>query len=314
VLGRARLISAPPRSGPDPVFILAPGRSFTSVVCSMLGQHPEMCGVPELNLSVADTMRAWWRWSSMGRGFLAHGLVRTVAELYFGAQTSANAWLARRWIRRRLSWQTAEVFRTLEREIHPLRLVEKSVITVSNPAFLLRLHDAFPSARFLQLVRHPRSTCRSMLRTRWARLLVASAGSYDLDTTPPTLDPQIVWYEFHTNISRFLAGLPDDRKLRVRGEDLLARPDRHLGAIVAWLGARTDAAAIEQMKHPERSPFASLGPPGARFGNDPSFLRSPALRPYTEAPQRLEGPLEWRPDAAGFRPEVVQLARDLGYE
>ena len=31
----------------EPLFILAPPRSFTSVVCAMIGNHPQMLGLPE---------------------------------------------------------------------------------------------------------------------------------------------------------------------------------------------------------------------------------------------------------------------------
>jgi len=44
---------------PDPVFVLAP-RSFSSIVATMLGQHPQMYGVPELELFAAETMGEWW--------------------------------------------------------------------------------------------------------------------------------------------------------------------------------------------------------------------------------------------------------------
>jgi hypothetical protein len=66
------------------------------------------------------------------------------------------------------------------------------------------------------------------------------------------------------------------------------------------------------MKHPEESPFACFGPPNARFGNDPSFLKEPALRSYTPKPQELESPLSWNPDL-GFSDIVVELAEYLGY-
>ena len=45
----------------DPVFVLAAPRSFSSVVCAMLGQHPELHGLPETHLFVDDTMHGWWR-------------------------------------------------------------------------------------------------------------------------------------------------------------------------------------------------------------------------------------------------------------
>jgi hypothetical protein len=67
------------------------------------------------------------------------------------------------------------------------------------------------------------------------------------------------------------------------------------------------------MKHPERSPYAHYGPPGARYGNDRSFLRSPELRPTRAERWELDGPLSWRADGQGFAPQVLELARLFGY-
>jgi hypothetical protein len=94
----------------------------------------------------------------------------------------------------------------------------------------------------------------------------------------------------------------------------LADPDPYLTQIAEWLGLRTDKEAIEEMKHPERSPYAGFGPINAVAGNDPNFLSDPRLRPYRpkKAPS-LEGPLSWRPDQKGFPPEVIQLATEFGY-
>ena len=41
-----------------PLFILCPGRSFSSVVASMIGQHPDAYGLPELNLFLGPTLGA----------------------------------------------------------------------------------------------------------------------------------------------------------------------------------------------------------------------------------------------------------------
>ena len=77
---------------------------------------------------------------------------------------------------------------------------------------------------------------------------------------------------------------------------------------------RADAEAIDEMKHPERSPYACFGPPGARYGNDTFFLESPALRPARAKPQSLDGPLSWRDDGREFSAEVRELAQRFGYE
>jgi hypothetical protein len=100
----------------------------------------------------------------------------------------------------------------------------------------------------------------------------------------------------------------------MRGEDLLIDRDQGLKQIAEWLGLRTDAKAIDEMMHPERSPFACYGPPGANFGNDRSFLKEPALRPERAERHTLEGPLSWRKDGQGFLPDVKELAVQFGYQ
>ncbi|HEX2256905.1 MAG TPA: hypothetical protein VHG92_09470, partial [Afifellaceae bacterium] len=75
----------------------------------------------------------------------------------------------------------------------------------------------------------------------------------------------------------------------------------------------TDDAAVDAMMHPEDSPFSTPGPVNAHLGNDPGFLVSPAVRPARPHLYDLEEPLPWRPDGAPFKPQVIELARELGY-
>src|SRR5262249_34269117 len=102
-----------------------------------------------------------------------------------------------------------------------------------------------------------------------------------------------LWSFIQTGILEFGSALPHSQWLRIRGEDLLGNPDKHLRSVVAWLGVRSDPAAIEQMKHPENSVFA--GPvEGAGAGdNDPDFLRNPVLR-TVNWPDKLKPPPVWR--------------------
>jgi hypothetical protein len=296
---------------PDPLFILAPHRSFTSIVCTMLGQHPQMYGLPEMNLFLTESMEEWWSRFHQARHYEAHGALRAVAQICFGQQTVETIGLARGWLRRRLRWDTGSVFLELADRVHPLILVDKSPNTVLRPEFLQRMRRTFPDARFLHLLRHPRAQCESMLSllrdagVNRARLeaRIAAGG-----------DPQQWWYANHRRVCAFLAPLPRAQKLRLRGEEVFADPDTYLRRIGAWLGVRTDPEALEQMKHPERSSFARFGPPNARLGNDPHFLEQPVLRASQKRHQSLEGPLSWRPDGIGFSPRVKGLARAFGYD
>jgi hypothetical protein len=298
---------------PEPLFILAAPRSFTSVACAMLGQHPELYGVPELNLFVAPTLASMCEQLVGLKQIQLHGLLRTVAHLYSGEQTLASLDLARRWILRRLDATTAEVYRTLCQRVAPLRIVDKSPIYSARRSSLDRVRRAFPEAYYLHLVRHPRSQGESLLKVAGG-VMAVMANSVDYATEPPTLDPQVAWYRVQRSILGFLTRIPADRQMRLRGEDLLNDPRRHLVEICRWIGIAESDAAVASMLHPEASPFAGLGPLGAHLGNDISFLRSPgrAAGPIPES--RLGGPLSWRTDGQGFARPVVRLARALGYQ
>jgi hypothetical protein len=286
----------------EPLFILAPMRSYSTVAAAMLGQHPQMYSTLETHLFSCDTMAQWWVvYRTEGIQPLAHGLLRAIAELIMGGQSEATIALARLWVLCRLAWPTTEVFRVLAREVDPAILIDKSPTVVNRLEHLQRVHAAFPRARFLHLTRHPLGFGRSFLKF------------FEEFGVKVMTDPQILWHRQHSNILYFLATLSPAQHLRVRGEDLLANPNQYLAEISDWLGVRSDRDAIDRMMHPERSPFASLGPPNALFGGDPHFFRDPRLhRLKAEAP-KLDGPLPWRGDGAGFTPAVRDLARQFGY-
>jgi len=320
----------------DPLIILAPPRSFTTVVSAVLGQHPQMYGLPEVNLFAAETMReragviAQPPWSD-------HGLLRAVAQIYGGEQTFQTVSLAKKWVKIRGNSTCVAVFRLLAEKVAPRIPVDKSPRTVVRAEYMQRIKRNFPNARYIHLLRHPRGhgesfkKLGSMVREihpvaasqtmagGFGPMALAAAkrtGAYDHGSDPPVIDFQKTWFAFHMNIITFLAGVPPSQQCQIRGEDFLADPDGHLPKIAEWLGLRTDADALDAMKHPERSPYSCLGPMNAQYGNDPGFLMSPALRPSSGAKQKLslEGPLSWRPDGRGFTPEVKELAREFGYE
>ncbi len=311
-----------------PIFVLAPPRSFTSIVCAMLGQHPQLYGFPETQLFTTETIAGKLRNGPLAGHRIRDGLLRVVAQLYIGEQTQASVRLARGWLLRRSHFNTGYVFELLAERVYPLIPVEKSPDIVYDIVSLQRTFKFFPQARFIHLLRHPRGYCDSNLRyyralqERGQRLppwMFCSAA----DSTPGAaagnpnaagvLDPQKGWLSHNMRIRRFFESVPNEQKTWIRGEDLLTDPDQRLRQIADWIGLRTDPEALEQMKHPERSPYAFIGPPNARYGNSRTFLENPTLRPDLAKPYSLDGPLPWREDGQGFLPEVRRLASEFGY-
>jgi hypothetical protein len=301
-----------PEPVPAPIFILGSPRSFTSLVCSMIGQNPAAYGVPELNLFIADTLEEFLLECSGMKQIQLHGLLRTVAQLYSGEQSLNSIEMARRWMSKRLTRSTADIYLELCGRVAPLRIVDKSPAYSASRRNLDRLVAAFPDAQFLHLVRNPRTQGKSMMEVGGG-LMAVLANSIDYATDPPTVDPQISWYDMQMTIVSFLDFLPARQVLRLRGEDILADPRQALRRIAAWAELADDETAIKAMLHPEDSPFARLGPFGAHLGNDINFLQSPAYRPGDVADPPLRGPLEWRGDGANLRRDVIELAEALGY-
>jgi hypothetical protein len=297
---------------PPPLFILGSPRSYTSLVCAMLGQHPGCYGVPELNLFTADRLQNLVEEYAGYRQIQLHGLLRTVAQLYGGEQSLLSIDMAHRWILARLQRTTADVYRELCRKVAPLRIVDKSPVYVESVENLKRLQKAFPGAFYLHLVRHPRRQGESVMNVAKGMIAVM-ANSIDYSTEPPTVDPQISWYEVQRNISGFLKRIPPERQLCMRGEDVLNGPREKLSEVCRWLGIDHGERALDDMLHPERSPFASLGPVGAHLGNDLGFLKSPAFRPGSVDVPALDGPVPWRGDGQGLQDRVIAVARELGY-
>jgi hypothetical protein len=127
-------------------------------------------------------------------------------------------------------------------------------------------------------------------------------------------DPQRSWLHLHGRITEFLNTIPLEQQLRVRSEDFLTSPERTLRQILNWMALESGDEAIESMQHPERWPYAMMGPRNARFGTDRFFLERPALRPERVEPQSLTIPLPWRADGAGFLPDVMKMANEYGYD
>jgi hypothetical protein len=314
-----------------PVFILAVPRSFSSVACAMLGQHPQMYGLPELHLFRYETVAERALACARAPKAMGHGLLRAIAQLYFGGQNDSAIELAEGWLRRRTHFTTGYLFEKIAARIAPAIPVEKSPSMVYSVDAMDRAHTMFPDATFIHLTRHPRGQGESILkfiderkrygpipRSHWlvhlARFPNLSRSNFRQAELSPEPDPQKGWYVLNHNICKFLESVPENRKLRIRGEDLLTKPDEILRFIAGSLGLRADDVAIEDMKHPERSPYACFGPARARYGSDALFLSNPALRPQQVQPQSLAGPLSWRHDNAGFLPRVKELAIMIGYE
>jgi Sulfotransferase family len=296
------------------LFILCPPRSYSSVICAMLGQHPACYAFPELALFVADTVQGLFDFHREHCGgmwtaaYCSPGLIRALAQLHDGAQTEQTIDGAIDWLRDRRHWICQRVLDHLLSQIQPAMGIDKSPLTSIFPEFLARARAWYPHARFVHLTRHPVSSLRSLVRHFRARLLRVQP---DVDARGVAEFFASMWCRGHSSIIDLSRELPPGQYMRVHAENVLLNPGRELTRVVRWLGLRSDRCVVDSMMHPERSPYAHFGPGIARGANDPKFLESPRLR-------RIVPPFapEFGPDchlAVDRQAEMYELALQLGY-
>ena len=292
---------------PQPLFVLCPPRSYSSVVCGIIGQHPDCYGLPELNLFLGDTLGEGWHKYPVVKLFMGrHGLLRTLAQLHEGEQTPDTVTRAEEWVTQHFDWPVRKVFDHLQEQVGDRILVEKSPMFTGEQGYMERMLQVFPQASILHLIRHPRGMGKSFITLR---------SEYDVLRHVVAADPEQAWQATHELIIAMTENLPLGQCMRLKGEALLANLETYLPQICEWLDIRTDAKAIDAMMHPEHSPYACLGPPGAPRGNDPNFLSNPAIDRARLAKLQepsLDGELSWRSGEV-FTPETRKLAKQLGY-
>lgn len=296
----------------DPLFLLAPARSYSTVSVALLAGHPDLYGLPETSLFLQETvgeimaMPAGQFTDQNEHRHRLMGLERVIAQLHDGSQDHAALNRALDWIRQRPEVSTTEIMDYVLRLIDPRIGVEKSPATVESGQALTRCLQAYPSARYLHLTRHPVSTQRSMLNLYDQFLFPAEMAHAER-----VRRCVLAWYSCHQRILQALQALPRSQWLRVRAEDLVGDPRTWLPRVLDWLGLRYDEAIIDRMLDTQRWEFADWDGHIGFGGADPQFLAAPELRPV-QPPDRDVVDLSWE-IGDDIRVKVIALACHLGY-
>lgn len=304
-----------PASGATPAcLILAAPFSGAVVLAAMLGRHPGLRAVPELNLGMAPTVSELLHLYDNSESPIADGLLRAITRLLFERHDDAGIAQARAWLGERADQATAQVLALLCDGAAPRRLVLHDADAVLRPTDLLRLCDAVGGAPIIHLQRHPWS--QGVLAVdRLADHLYAAADFKDHAQTPPALDPQLCWLRANRNIERWVRPNHAGPVVALSWEQLVQAPQTVLADLCARLGLPFDDAINAAMLGYEEWEFWGFGPRAAPYGLDAEALEpvAEAVLDLAFAAPGLERALPWRRDGAGFAPEVLKLAREFGY-
>lgn len=297
-------------SRPAPIIVMAAPFSGASYVTAVLGRHPDLYAVPQLDLWMVDTLAGWLEIFEIGQGTQSDGLLRALAELDFGGQTDKAIARVTKWLQAHADWSTAAVFDYLVQRAAPRRLVVPDIEAPLRPHDLSRLLAAAPDAAILSVVRHPMAA--GLEHAAWLReSLFVPADFKDHSQDPPQIEPQLGWFRVYCNIRTYCAA---NAAAMLRIEDLDVERPETLRSLCASVGVSDSDAALAAMAHPEHWIFGGYGPRAAPYGIELDLLEPVRLPKRWQATDlRLDAAPPWRKDGRPMWPDLAALARTLGY-
>lgn len=283
--------ATPTTKNPTAIFILAPGRSGTTLLRLMLGGHPALFVPGELHLLLFESMgRRKELTDRLYHVWMRGGLHRLWPQLDNYVDSIALPSIQE--LEQR-DFPVQEVFRLIQRKAGGRILVDKSPTNCIHPAWLGQLEAMFEEPRYIHLVRHPCAVMESSVRLRFHRLLGPHWLAYSED---PWHFAEKRWSIAHRSITEFLAQVPDERQTLVSYEDLVTHPGATLGQICSFLDIPFQSSMLD--------PFAEdriLG------GGDPDFSTR----------STVDKDLAWRWREAipepRLHPDTLEIAQRLGY-
>jgi len=285
---------------PPPIFVLGTRGPGIALVGAMIGRNPAAFGLPQINLFVGETLERMLEATPSPNH--VQGLLRALAYIYGSEQTIISVGMAWRWVFSHMSWPTSQVFDELRRRVAPQRLVDKSVSYSRDAKVLERIRNALPDAYYIHIVEHPLtpgaigSTQRPAFMNGTRRPMGGESSGED----------QMQWLSAHRLIAEAMHFVEAEKYIHLQLDKLLSNPHAEMRDLCRRLALPDDDEALAEMLHPERSPFACLGPVGANLGDDPAFLQDPTFPPKAILSGQTIG--------SRLTAEVAQFAAQYGYE
>ena len=294
------------------VFILTSPRSYSSLISTMLGMHPECYPMPELNFFIYKKIGEFLDKSIVHESYQRHGTLRAVAQIFFGDQTEKSIQQANQFLVSHSNSPTQSFFNLLVSRINPKIPIVKAPIFSTKVSFLKNLPS---DAHFIHLVRHPVDQYNSMLNLIKARY-------YNLLNEKPSNEKEILikkikelfqahlkngyqnWKKEQLNILSFLETKNSQNKYFLKSEDMITDKFSTLKKLCVYLKINSADANINQMVMPEYSPYAFVDQKQNLFGNDPKFLINPKVN--------LDGKF-FSNNLNGIPDSLKDIAKSLGY-
>jgi amino acid adenylation domain-containing protein len=211
---------------PPAVFILSPPRSGSTLLRVMLAGHPDLFAPPELQLLQFDNLAERKETFSGRYSFWLEGTIRALMEI-----NGASADDARETIEEfeRQKLPTQQFYLRLQQWIGDRMLVDKTPSYALHLETLQKAEVYFENARYIHLLRHPNGMIRSFQDAKLDQIF-----RYE-HPFPVRELAELIWIVCHENILKFLTNIPDERRHRVRFEELVSEPRASMESLCRFL-------------------------------------------------------------------------------
>ena len=209
----------------QPIFLVGSTRSGSTLLSLMLGQHSQIAFAGEFQW-VFDNLppdqpydpHAYYRNLQADRIFQAH-------------RPEIN-----------LDLDFEDLCRSILAQMHADTDPGKPYVLVSVHRHYHRLHEIWPDARFVYLVRDARDVCASWLKLGWHGTAWSGACEWRRLVRE--------WQELRPKLS-------EHQVIELRLEDLIKAPARHLETVCAMLGVAYEPAMLDFHKHSSYGPITA---------------------------------------------------------
>jgi amino acid adenylation domain-containing protein len=286
-------------TGPRAIFILSSPRCGSTLLRVMLAGHPALFAPPELHLLMFDTLGDRRRVLSRGQSARREGAIQAVMSARGCSFEQAVAVMSEL---ESQGLSTGQFYQLLQSWISPRVLVDKTPIYALDIRTLKCVERLFDQPMYVHLARHPLGMIRSYLDARMEEMALISRPD---SLTPPQF-AESLWLISQQNITEHLRGIPPERQLLVRFEDLVQQPQPNAERICSFLGIPMHAALLHPYDDGERrmtNPIHSQ----TRMAGDPKF--------HTHRGISASAADRWRQatPAADLCDATLELAQALGY-
>ena len=246
-------IDLKPPTGPlkSMVFSLGAPRSGTTLLRVMLDGHSKLFSPPEMVLAQQETMAE--REQALQVRFWDKGGLR----LAIIGLTGCSIPEAKAAVDAMRDWSIPQVYGWLQEQLGERMLVDKDPRISLMPSVLERVERWFPDNRYVWILRHPASVLPSIENMPMAEVMLQGYSG----------NAGRIWHDAVKTVGDFLKGIPDDRKVIIKYEDLVTDPEPVMRAVCKTLGLPYEEAMI----HPYEGDRMREGAKGARAIGDPNM-------------------------------------------